>query len=174
MIARQPGNLKSGETRLANCCASWLEESFLELRNVEEHVHGVELNIDVKLIVQRHGDIGLDRGLYVESRTERPEVPWGPSDVYSCANFGVFSTELITVAPIELVSEDACITEDRQSGIGNHADGQQLISDWKLLVNASGGACSCAALRLPRTRSPLGSSCPARPFERCRNYPLSV
>src|ERR1700693_2649799 len=52
-----------------------VNEPILEFVNVQQHIDGVELNIDVKLVENRDGNIVLDARLDIERGSERTQVP---------------------------------------------------------------------------------------------------
>src|SRR5450631_3047055 len=104
-----------------------MNEPLFEFIDVQQHVDGVELNVDVELIENTDRDVVLGARLYVQCGTEGSQVAGRQADVTRRTNFAALDAEFFIILTVKLVRQYAHIRKDGQRTIRNHADRQELI-----------------------------------------------
>ena len=107
---------------VAHCDAGWVDEALFEIIDVQQHVDGVELDIDVELIQDVDRDVVLGRGLDVQRGAERTQIARGQTHVTGRADLAAFLAEFLVVLTVEFVRQHAHVRQNRESPIGDLAD----------------------------------------------------
>src|ERR1700743_1872008 len=111
--------------------AGRVNEALFKLVDVQQHIDGVELNINVELPQDGNRYVRLGRGLYVKSGTESTQVARRDAHVTGSTDFLTLLAELLVVLTIEFVSQNAKVGKDGKSTIRDHADRQELVGQGK-------------------------------------------